>query len=342
MNPAPNHEKQSPRIAGIARGSALFFGLYAFIGLIVSLCSRGLDLNLWWIDLRALPVAFAAFLMAAFAFVMLAFALRPPRNRILRVFSAIVGFAVAAFAGANAISFWILCFSERIQPGSWIPISSVIALLVAWITRTLWTQGNARCLSPYAAGGAFVICCCLFPVAQVVGFGKTNYSRPADMAVVFGARVYSDGRLSDALEDRVSTAVLLFRRGLVQQLVMSGGPGDGAVHEADAMRRRAVELGVPVSAITVDYNGFNTAATVQNTAKGDASQVRRIIAVSEFYHLPRIKLAYASAGVNVATVPARARHWARNWPAKNILREVPAFWVYFARAAANAIWVAHA
>ena len=62
---------------------------------------------------------------------------------------------------------------------------------------------------------------------------------------------------------------------------------------------------------------------------------RRVLAVSEFYHLPRIKLAYARAGLDVFTVPARPQNWRRAWDLRSIFREVPAFWVYHLRATAS-------
>jgi len=170
----------------------------------------------------------------------------------------------------------------------------------------------------------------LFPLIQIYCFGSTDYRRRADTAVVFGARVYANGSLSQAVADRVDTAARLYGQGLVQHIIVSGGPGDGLIHETDAMRRHLVARGVPVEAIDTDRNGWNTAATVRNTAPLLRGQ--RVLAVSEFYHLPRIKLAYAAAGQEVYTVPAEASHWLRRWALGSIVREIPAFWAYYARA----------
>src|SRR5437868_14663387 len=84
----------------------------------------------------------------------------------------------------------------------------------------------------------------VFPLLQTVCFGKTDYRREADVAVVFGARAYADGRPSDALADRVRTACELYQRGIVKKLLLSGGPGDGLVSETEAMRRMALSLRV--------------------------------------------------------------------------------------------------
>ena len=162
-------------------------------------------------------------------------------------------------------------------------------------------------------------------------FGKTDYRRPADIAVVLGARVYADGRPSDALAVRVRTACQLYRDGLVRKLLVSGGPGDGAVHETEAMKRMAIGLGVKDQDILVDAGGLNTQATVKDS-RPVFSQLRapRILVVSHFYHLPRIKMAYQRAGWEVYTVPARESYLLRQMPLF-LAREVAAFWVYYAR-----------
>jgi uncharacterized SAM-binding protein YcdF (DUF218 family) len=60
----------------------------------------------------------------------------------------------------------------------------------------------------------------------------------------------------------------------------------------------------------------------------------RVLVVSHFYHLPRLKLAYQRAGIEVYTVPARESYLLRQMP-YNMAREVAALWVYYARPLAN-------
>jgi uncharacterized SAM-binding protein YcdF (DUF218 family) len=56
----------------------------------------------------------------------------------------------------------------------------------------------------------------------------------------------------------------------------------------------------------------------------------RVLVVSHFYHLPRIKLAYQRAGLEVYTVPAKESYLLRQMP-YNMFREIAALWVYYAR-----------
>jgi vancomycin permeability regulator SanA len=171
----------------------------------------------------------------------------------------------------------------------------------------------------------------LFPLAQVTFFGLTDYRRPADAAVVLGAKVHDDGRLSSSLRDRVDTGIELYREGLVPTLVMSGGIGANGVDEAVAMRDYAVSLGVPADDILCDSKGVNTDATVRNTLDLLGDGTGEVLVVSQFYHLPRIKLAYQAAGRRVYTVPAGEKVPIGKTPLF-VAREVPGFWVYWTRA----------
>jgi vancomycin permeability regulator SanA len=179
----------------------------------------------------------------------------------------------------------------------------------------------------------FLMVPALFPLAQMYSFGLTDYRRPADAAVVFGAAVWSGDRPSHALLDRVNTGIELYNEGLVDLLVMSGGPSSGPeiAHEVDVMRRLALDAGVPDEAVVLDYRGINSQATVDNCADIFLVHgIRKALAVSHFYHLPRVKMTFERAGLDVYTVPARETYILYALP-YYMAREVAAIWVYYVR-----------
>jgi len=179
------------------------------------------------------------------------------------------------------------------------------------------------------AVAAFGLAVVLYPVALMVCFGKTGYARPVDAIVVFGAGVTPGGAPSLALHDRVMTSVRLKGKGLAPLLIFSGGPGPGAVSETDAMRRLALEAGVADERILLDPAGVNTRATVANTiALFRNRHIRRALAVSHFYHLPRVKMAYQRAGFDVFTEPAQESRALLYMP-WYMTREAAAFWAYY-------------
>ena len=132
-----------------------------------------------------------------------------------------------------------------------------------------------------------------------------------------------------ALSDRVRTGVELYHTGCAPRILFSGGPGAGAIDETAAMRTLALQLGVPEHAIERDPVGLNTEATVSNLVRrsGTASQPR-VLVVSNFYHLPRIKLCFRRAGWEVWTVPANESQ-RLYYLERYLAREVAALWWYY-------------
>jgi vancomycin permeability regulator SanA len=163
--------------------------------------------------------------------------------------------------------------------------------------------------------------------------GTTDYRRPADAAVIFGARVYASGAPSPLLADRITTGVELYKAGLVPKLIMSGGDGADGFNEAQVMRGVAVADGVDPTAVLVDPAGVTTEATVANSMAllaPTGGVAPRVMAVSQAYHLPRVQLSFATAGIDVLTVPAADPIPIGEMPLL-VAREVPAFWVYYLR-----------
>ena len=187
--------------------------------------------------------------------------------------------------------------------------------------RSIWV--------PVVMLGSIGFMAAAFPIMQMLCFGSTDYARRADVAIVLGARAYADGTASAPLEDRVRTACDLYRTGQVRWLLMTGGPGDGDIHETEAMRRLAMQLGVPADRILRDEHGVNTEASAEQTTKLlELHGFDRALVVSHGYHLPRVKLAYQRQGVEVFTVPAKERHRLRAKPVY-VAREIAAMWWYY-------------
>jgi uncharacterized SAM-binding protein YcdF (DUF218 family) len=317
----------------VPRGLALFFGGFGLLNLVGNFRSPGFDANLWWIDLRFMPALAANALLLLTSLCLLAFAIRPPISKGRQLLTALCALAIAVFAVLNVVQFYRELASANIHSGWPVPLSVFVGLTFLSITAAAAVPKSAILYSSRFWGISIVFAGCLFvfPLLQVFCFGKTDYRRKADAIVVLGARAYADGRPSDALADRVRTACELYKDGLAAKVIFSGGPGEGDVHETEAMRRFAVQLGVKNEDIFTDEQGLNTQATVKNTEPiFKTLHARRILVVSHFYHLPRIKMSYQRDGWDVYTVPAREKYFMRETPYM-VLREVAALWVYYLR-----------
>jgi vancomycin permeability regulator SanA len=320
-------------LAAIARGFAFFLGVFTLLNLLHRLRDRGFDGNLWWIDLRPLPTEVSVPILAVAGVCLVGYAVGV-RRLWFRRGALVVTAALAGVGLGNAFQYYRLRSSGTIYSGSALPFSLLLAAALTVVAIAL-SQGKVGRLS--RAGRALVVAAALaclagFPVAQIYCFGVTDYRRRADVIVVFGAKALSNTQPSLALYQRVHTACTLYHEGWARRLILSGGPAKGAAQEADCMRNVALRLGVPDSAIMLDRNGFSTYDTVRNTTRMfGRMHARRVIAVSDFFHLPRIKMTYQRAGWEVYTVPTMNLRMPRDICALMLVRETAAMWAYYGR-----------
>lgn len=142
------------------------------------------------------------------------------------------------------------------------------------------------------------------------------------VAIVLGARVYPDGRLSGMLRDRVDTAVELYKQGKVRKLLMTGDNSHVDYNEPSAMRDYAVAQGVPLVDIQPDYGGRRTYDSCYRAR--DIFQVDEAVIVTQAFHLPRALFLCNSLGVDAVGVTADRQRYDPRSIGYSELREVPA------------------
>jgi len=199
-----------------ARGIALFFGLFSIANAAVAL-RTGHTEDLWWVDVSTLP-GWATGMLWLMAILLVAYALRPCMRRWRRIATAGVAAMLAGMALANVSDFYSAWSAGTIAPATVVPFSAVVSVGFAVVGVAVWMQqGSSRPGRVEDAVVVFtaVVLALVFPLAQVYFFGTTDYRREADVAVVFGARVFASGQLTTSLEDRVRTAADLYADGLV-------------------------------------------------------------------------------------------------------------------------------
>jgi uncharacterized SAM-binding protein YcdF (DUF218 family) len=141
--------------------------------------------------------------------------------------------------------------------------------------------------------------------ALIISLGAIDDRRPADCVIVLGARVYRDGQMSLALSDRVEQGIRLYKAGLVNHMIMTGGREPNGQSEALVMAAAALKAGVPKGAVIVDEFGDNTRASAINCGEMARRRgFRSALIVSHYYHLARCKEAFQREGLRSYTVPA--------------------------------------
>lgn len=217
---------------------------------------------------------------------------------------------LAGIALLNAAEFYRLVRSGVLSTAWPVPLSIPLALYIALHVGLCLRPRHLGEDGPLLRGAGIALVGALASLGLGVVFyvhslGLTDYRRRADAIVVLGARVYADGRPSEALAERVLTGAALYREGLAPRLVVSGGTGEEGHSEARVMRAIAMRAGVPAEAIIEDPNGVSTEATADNLeAMARRHGIRTVLAVSHYHHLPRIKLLFTRRGLPCFTVRA--------------------------------------
>lgn len=129
--------------------------------------------------------------------------------------------------------------------------------------------------------------------------GMTDHLGKADVALVLGNKVNADGSPSARLRARLDSASEYYRKGYFRKIIVSGGTGAEGFPEGTAMKNYLVKAGIPASAIVVDNLGVNThASAVRTVAILRAENLKSVFVITQYFHIPRAKLALSKLGVS--------------------------------------------
>ncbi len=154
-----------------------------------------------------------------------------------------------------------------------------------------------------------------------------------DAVVALGTRVRAGGRPSAGLRRRTGHAVHLALEGRAGAVILCGGEGAHPPAEAQLMREMALAAGLPDERIVLEAASANTFENAVNAARilHDRGW-RRILVVSDGYHLPRALFVFRRLGLVVDGSAAPASPHDRPWFAAAVrLREVAAWGWYLYR-----------
>lgn len=145
----------------------------------------------------------------------------------------------------------------------------------------------------------------------VDGFGQQDLARPVDAIVVLGARVEPGGVPGDSLRHRTLRAVQLFRQGVAPAILFTGGVGKNPPSEARVARELARSLDVPEAACVLEEQSTSTWENAICAADICRKRGwRRVVVVSDPYHLLRASRNFRKVGLEV--YPSPAKECARN------------------------------
>jgi SanA protein len=137
------------------------------------------------------------------------------------------------------------------------------------------------------------------------------------VALVLGARVRSNGKLSLLLQDRVDKAIELYQAGKVDKLLMSGDNRFDHYNEPKRMQEYAIACGVPEEDIAMDFAGRRTYDSVYRAKH--IFGVDKLTVVTQSFHLDRALYYCSHLGVKACGMKADER------PVRlrTLIREIP-------------------
>jgi vancomycin permeability regulator SanA len=167
------------------------------------------------------------------------------------------------------------------------------------MTSQKWIINRRRILSgltrvTIGSIGLLIICAGGISIA-----GLNDDIHQADVAVVLGTTINLDGKPSARLQARLDKTIQLYQQGIFKDTIVSGGVGKEGFDEAVVMKQYLVARGLPTARIYVDSQGNNTYLTAKRTAQlMTEHKWQSAIAISQYFHLPRTKLALQRFGIS--------------------------------------------
>lgn len=139
------------------------------------------------------------------------------------------------------------------------------------------------------------------------------------VAVVFGASVFSNGDLSPVLEDRVNTAIELYRAKKIDRILVSGDNRHHSYNEPKAMYEYLISHAVDKRDVVTDYAGRSTYETCLRAK--EVFGLQQTVLVTQGFHLPRALYLANELGLDAVGVASdiklkgevdyqRVREWA--------------------------------
>lgn len=311
---AEQDQPVAPAWFAVSRATACFLGCVTLLNLLGEMRFARLSAASWWIDLHFLPKSASRGVLALSAVLLIAFALFPRANGLLRRFGALCTLGLLGAAGWTVFRFYRHDHAGQDLHGLPIPIAlHVAALLMVVLPGQLtgwWERTNF--FKDFLIGMVtLATCVASFPLAHFLCVGQIDDRVASDAAAVFAGRSDTEkGADGKPTANPLHTACQLYREGLVKKLLLLSRPNEpGAADEtAQILRRAALSEGVaeadlltPPSAATTDSRG-----SLGEAAKFlDEQKLTHVLVVARFFEVPRIRLSFERAGLEIHSAPVR-------------------------------------
>jgi vancomycin permeability regulator SanA len=304
--------QNAPGWINVSRGAALGLAVITTFNLIEVYAFNTSAVNNWLCNFRMMTQPFCIAILAILATALLMYSMKPALPGSVWMATAGVVVLVAVFAGWDLWDVTQQVPEDLRQTAMSRSLGILMLLAVAGMGILV---GN----SPAVSGKLSILTLTGSSLLTVLGFvvvtlqsGSIGDPLPSDtvpVILVLGDTLSSDGTPSEALTDRVATGSELQIDGHGKRLILSGGPGESMNSESAAMKELALKNGVPEAALLPDPAGISASLAIRFvTELPELKDDRRIIVVSHWYQLARIRMLGRHAGIQVFAIPAEQQH----------------------------------
>jgi len=147
-----------------------------------------------------------------------------------------------------------------------------------------------------------------------------------DAVMVLGAQVYSSGRPSPLLADRLDYGYELYMSGKVKKILVSGDHGQSNYDEVNTMRNYLLDKGVPREDIFMDHAGFNTYDSMYRAK--EIFCIDKLLIATQDFHINRAVFIARKMGIDALGYPCedKAAYGMKHLNTREKLARVKALW----------------
>jgi len=138
-------------------------------------------------------------------------------------------------------------------------------------------------------------------------FKEAERLKPAQAAIVLGAKVYPNGAVSPIVYDRLLKGAELYKKGIVQKILVTGDHGQKEYDEVNTIRKHLEQLGVARRDIFMDHAGFSTYDSIYRARA--VFEVSSAVIVTQNFHLARAVYMARKRGIDAEGYIADRRRY---------------------------------
>ena len=149
---------------------------------------------------------------------------------------------------------------------------------------------------------------------QIYRTAQFDLAEPADAIAVLGAAAYS-GKPSPVLKARLDHGLELYNKGFAPLIIATGGTHPGEKFSEGATGKKyLIEKGILQQNIIAEEKSLTTKENIINIAEiVQRKKLKRIIIVSDPFHMYRAKIIAEDLGIEVLTSPTTTSPISKNF-----------------------------